>query len=359
MLNPLKVGRDPHQKRDAHAGERTVSDDLLLVAGEALVDLIPLKLPDGTDPRLLDLVKTSADAVLGGSPFNTAIGLGRLGVPCAFAGRVSTDTFGDAMVERLRASHVVLDFLLRDDRPSPLAFVTRGTEQTGARYAFYLGSTAYDGPAPFAEAWPGRVVHLHIGSFSATEGGFGEAAFEALRRAAKHATVSYDPNIRPLVVGPPAATAPLVEARVRLATVVKASDEDLVWLYPNADPHAAAAHWSTLGPRLVVLTRGGAGALGFFGGRHVECPAPRITVADTVGAGDSFMAALMATMVEDGALGRRALHGADPYTERQVRGWLSFAGAAAAITCTRKGANPPTRDEMREAMAETVATATS
>lgn len=331
-----------------------MSDDLILVAGEALVDLIPLTLPAGTDPRILELVKASADAVLGGSPFNTAMGVGRLGAPCAFAGRVSTDTFGDAMLERLRASQVSLDFVLRDARPSPLAFVTRGTEQTGARYAFYLGSTAYDGPAPFAAEWPARVVHLHVGSFSATEGAFGAAAFEALGRAAGHATVSYDPNIRPLVVGPPAETAPLVEARVRLATVVKASDEDMVWLYPNTDPRTAAAHWSTLGPRLVVLTLGGSGAVGFFAGRRVERLAPRIAVVDTVGAGDSFMAALMSTMVEDGALGRPALQSTQPYTERQVEGWLSFAIAAAAITCTRKGANPPTRDEMRQAMAGSV-----
>lgn len=331
-----------------------MGDDVILVAGEALVDLIPLKLPDETDPRILDLVKTSADAVLGGSPFNTAMGVGRLGAPCAFAGRLSNDTFGDAMVERLRASHVSLDFVLRDPRPSPLAFVTRGTEQTGARYAFYLGSTAYDGPAPFAEDWPARVVHLHVGSFSATEGRFGEAAVDALWRAAGHATVSYDPNIRPHVIGSPADTAPLVEARVKLATVVKASDEDLVWLYPNADPRTTAAHWSTLGPRLVVLTLGGSGAVAFFGGRRVERAAPPITVADTVGAGDSFMAALVATMAEDGALGRPALHEAAPYTERQVEGWLDFAIAAAAITCTRKGANPPTRDEMRHAMATRV-----
>lgn len=328
-----------------------MSDDLILVAGEALVDLIPLKLPDGTDPRILELVQASADAVLGGSPFNTAMGVGRLGAACAFAGRVSTDSLGEAMLARLRASHVSLDFVLRDARPSPLAFVTRGTEQTGARYAFYLGSTAYDGPAPFPAAWPDRVVHLHIGSFSATEGPFGVAAFDALGRAAGHATVSYDPNIRPLVIGPPAETAPLVEARVKLATVVKASDEDMVWLYPNTDPRAAAAHWSTLGPRLVVLTLGGLGAVGFFGGRRVERLAPRVTVVDTVGAGDSFMAALMAIMGEDGALGRPALHVQEPYTDPQVEGWLSFAIGAAAITCTRKGANPPTRDEMRQAMA--------
>ena len=327
-----------------------MSDDLILVAGEALVDLIPLKLPEGTDPALLALVGNCADPVLGGSPFNTAMGVGRLGIPCGFAGRISTDAFGDAMVARLRASQVGLDFVRRDPRPSPLAFVTRGTEQTGARYAFYLGSTAYDGPAPFPEAWEPRVAHLHIGSFSATEGSFGAAAFTMLERAASHATVSYDPNIRPLVVGPPAETTPMVEARVRLSTVVKASDEDMVWLYPNEDPHVAAARWAGMGPRLVILTRGGGGAVGFYAGQRVEEAAPRITVADTVGAGDSFMAALMATMFEDGAIGRPALEARADYTERQVKGWLSFAIAAAAITCTRTGANPPTRDEMRMAV---------
>lgn len=316
-----------------------MSGDLILVAGEALVDLIPLS-------------GSSYEAVIGGSPFNTAIGVGRLGVPCGFAGRISTDAMGEAMVERLRQSDVSDAFMVRDPKPSPLAFVTRGTEQTGARYAFYLGSTAYDGPAPYAAVWPEAVTHFHIGSFSATDGRLGEAALAALATAAGHATVSYDPNIRPLVVGPPAETVPMVEARVKLSTVVKVSDEDMLWLYPNAEPEVAAAAWTRMGPRLVVLTRGGAGAIGFLpDGHRVERAAPAIVVADTVGAGDSFMAALMATMVTDGALGRAALGSVEPFGAGQVEGWLNVAIAAAAITCTRKGANPPTRDELRQTLA--------
>lgn len=328
----------------------SLSDDLILVAGEALVDLIPFRPSSlsGSDDALVRATRNCAEPVLGGSPFNTAMGIGRLGAPCGFVGRVSTDTFGDSMVDRLTSSHVDLRYVERDPRPSPLAFVTRGTEQTGARYAFYLGATAYDGPSPFPEAWPDGVTHVHIGSFSATEDQFGAAALAMLQRARGHATSSYDPNIRPLVVGPPAATVPLVEERVRLATVVKASDEDMLWLYPNTDPDAAAASWARLGPRLVVLTRGGSGSVGFFGGNRVEWSAPQVTVADTVGAGDSFMAALITTMFEDGAIGRPAVSDAAAYTAAQVEGWLNFAGAAAAITCTRQGANPPTRDEMRQ-----------
>jgi fructokinase len=317
----------------------TVSDDLILVAGEALVDLIPIG-------------ASSFEAVLGGSPYNTAIGVGRLNVACGFAGRISNDAMGEKLISRLADSGVDTTFCERDDQPSPLAFVTRGTETTGARYAFYLGSTAYDGAAPYPGDWSGRVSHLHIGSFSATEGPMGAAALAAFEAATGHVTLSYDPNIRPLVVRPPAETRPEVEARVRCSTLVKVSDEDMQWLYPNEDPHLAAAGWATLGPRLVVLTRGGAGAVGYFDGQKVERLAPAITVADTVGAGDSFMSALLASMIGDGALGRGALGAKATLTESQVDGWISYAVAAAAITCTRKGANPPTRDEMRQAMAQ-------
>ena len=319
----------------------TPGDDLILVAGsEALVDLIP------SGP-------TSYEAVLGGSPFNTAVGVARLNVPCGFAGRVSIDAMGERFIARMEESGVDTSFTTRDPQPSALAFVTRGTETTGARYSFYLGATAYDAEAPIPGEWPGRVSHLHIGSFSATEGSMGAACLAAFRAARGTVTLSYDPNIRPLVMRPPAETVRSVEARVRLATLVKVSDEDMVWLYPNQDPHLAAAAWAKLGPRLVVLTRGGSGAVGYFDGRQVERQAPSITVADTVGAGDSFMAALMATMIGDGALGRGAAEG-EVYTESRVAGWIAYAAAAAAITCTRKGANPPTRDEMREAMAQVI-----
>ena len=314
-----------------------MGDDLILVTGEALVDLIPL-------------TGSSYEAVLGGSPYNTAIGLGRLGARTGFAGRVSTDSMGEAMVERLDQSHVDLGFLVRDDKPTPLAFVTRGTEATGARYAFYLGSTAYDGSTPIPDRWVDHGGHLHIGSFSATEGPLGKAALAAFEQAAGLATTSYDPNIRPLVIGPPDEMVPLVEARVRLSTVVKVSDEDLLWLYPNREPLEAAAAWATQGPRLVVLTRGAGGATAFFDGRSIDRKAPAIEVVDTVGAGDSFMAALLAAMHQDGALGHAALSAKRAYGEAQVDGWISFAISVAAVTCTRKGANPPTRDEMRQAM---------
>jgi fructokinase len=134
----------------------------------------------------------------------------------------------------------------------------------------------------------------------------------------------------------------MVEERVRLSTIVKASDEDFDWLYPGTPPSEAAARWAGMGPRLVVMTRGGAGAEAHFRGERIVQPSPTITVVDTVGAGDSFMAALLAAMAEDGALGGG---GHDP-SEAEVTRWLLFAVAASAITCTRQGANPPTRAEV-------------
>ena len=310
------------------------SDGLVLVSGEALVDLIPRD--DAT-----------YEAVLGGSGFNTAIGLGRLGVPTGYASRLSSDAMGEALARELASSGVDARFSLVDTRPSPLAFVTRGTAATGSRYSFYLGATAYDGPSPLNHDWADHAAHLHIGSFMATDGVLGRAALDALERgggeaATRRATTSYDPNIRPFVVPARAETLPMVEARVKLSTYVKASEEDLDWLYPGTPPSEAAARWAGLGPRLVVMTRGGGGAEAHFRGERLVQPAPAVDVVDTVGAGDSFMAGLLAAMADDGALGAG---GRDP-TEAEVGRWLLFAIACAAITCTRQGAQPPTRAEV-------------
>ncbi len=303
---------------------------VLVFGHETLVDLIPRD-------------ETTYEAVLGGSPFNTAIGLARLGVPTRMTGRLSNDTMGDAFWARLGDSGVDGRFVLRTPEPSPLAFVTRGTAAAGARYSFYLTATAFDTPSTLPVDWPEHATHLHIGSFSATVGALGEAALRALAAAGSRATTSYDPNIRPFVLPSRAETVPLVEARVRLSTLVKASEEDFAWLYPDTPPSEAAARWAGLGPKLVIVTRGGSGAEVHFRGERLVQVAPPVEVVDTVGAGDSFMAALLCAMAGGGALGPSAAH---PPSEAEVADWLMFAIAASAITCTRKGADPPTRREV-------------
>jgi fructokinase len=308
---------------------------MILISGEALIDLIP------------DPVKPNAyDAVLGGSPYNVAIGLARLGSQTGFVSRISADGNGEALAAALATNGVDLGFVARDPRPTTLAFVMRGTAKTGSRYSFYLDGTAYDGPWPFPKAWPKGARHLHVGSFSAVER-HGEAVVEAMRLAGSGASVSFDPNIRPFVTPDREAVARLVERQMALARIVKASEEDLEWLYPGRSIGDSLAAWTRAGPRFCVATLGERGALALLGRERVEVAAPKVEVVDTVGAGDSFMSALLSAMDRDRSLGAEA-----PAPSRsKLEGWLRFAAAASAITCTRKGSDPPTRAEVEALLA--------
>src|SRR5271166_3636205 len=162
----------------------------------------------------------------------------------------------------------------------------------------------------------------------------------------KDATLSYDPNIRPLVTPDRDSVAELVERQASLAHVVKASEEDLQWLYPGRSIEESLAAWAKLGPRFCVATLGGRGALAVLGAERIEIPAPFVEVVDTVGAGDSFMSALLSAMDRDSALGA----GATAPDRGSLERWLRFAAAASAITCTRKGSDPPTRPEVEAAL---------
>jgi fructokinase len=310
---------------------------MILISGEALVDLIPDRVRDG-----------AYDAVLGGSPYNVAIGLSRLGAPTAFVSRISNDANGEAFLAALAHGGIDLSFVARVAAPTTLAFVMRGTAATGARYSFYLDSTSFDGAWPFPRQWPPSARHLHVGSISALDSRHGESVVAALSEARKHATTSFDPNIRPLVTPDRAKVIALVERQLALASFAKASDEDLHWLYPDRAPEASIAEWARRGPRFSVVTRGPSGAVAFLGAERLEASAPKVEVVDTVGAGDSFMSALIAAMDSDGALGDAA--GAP--TAASLQRWLNFASAAAAITCTRKGSDPPTRGEVEARLAQ-------
>jgi fructokinase len=308
---------------------------MILISGEALIDLIP-------DPE-----KAAAyDAVRGGSPYNVAIGLSRLGSRTAFVSRISKDGNGDALASGLAENGVDLAFVLRDERPTTLAFVMRGTAKTGSRYSFYLDATSFDGPWPFPAKWPGIASHLHVGSISAVDPRHGDRVVGALEAARPYATISYDPNIRPLVTPNRDAVAALVERQASLAHVVKASEEDLQWLYPGRSVEESLAALAATGPRFCVATLGERGALAMLGPERIAVPAPRVDVVDTVGAGDSFMSALLSAMDRDSALGRASAAPDRASLER----WLGFAACASAITCTRKGSNPPTRAEVEAAL---------
>jgi fructokinase len=309
---------------------------MILVSGEALIDLIP----DPAKP-------TAYDAVLGGSPYNVAIGLARLGAPTAFISRISADGHGEALAASLGENGVGLGYIARDARPTTLAFVMRGTAKTGSRYSFYIDATAYDGPWPFPTEWPKGARHLHVGSVAAIDARHGESVVGALTAARPHATISFDPNIRPLVTPDRDSVTLVVEQEASLAHLVKASQEDLEWLYPGREIEDSLGAWAKSGPRFCVVTLGERGAIAILGKERIEVPAPHVEVVDTVGAGDSFMSALLSAMDRDRALGPDA-----PTPSRsELERWLRFAAAASAITCTRKGADPPVRKEVEAALA--------
>lgn len=295
----------------------------LLVIGETLVDLVP-----GPQGR---------EAVLGGSPYNVAIGLGRLGADVGLATSLSNDVDGRRFKAALEADGVDLSCTAIVNKPSPTALVEEGTKESGPRYIFTLNGTAFDEPAPLPLPWSQTLSHIHAGSIAAILGPMAQSVLDAFAAAHGHRTTSYDPNIRPMITPDHQQTRRDVEARVALANIVKASEEDLEWLYPDRPPHDAILDWLTRGPTLVILTRGGKGAEAFTAKDHLIVPAPPITVADTVGAGDSLMSSLLFAMERDGALGATPI----AWTQSALGKWLSFAVRAAAFTCKQKGSNPP------------------
>jgi fructokinase len=304
---------------------------MILISGEALIDLIPDAERDGR-----------YDAVLGGSPYNVAIGLARLGGKASFVSRLSADANGEALAAALLRDHVDLSLVARDPRPTTLAFVMRGTAQTGSRYSFYLDATSFDGVWPFPAVWPAGARHLHVGSIAALDARHGATVVETLGRAKTQASISFDPNIRPLVTPDRDAVVALAERQASLASLIKASEEDLEWLYPGRGVEDTLAAWAALGPKFVVATLGAKGSIAYLGRERLEIAPLKVNVIDTVGAGDSFMSSLLFTMDRDGALGA----GSPAPTREKLADWLNFAARASAINCSRRGSDPPTLADM-------------
>lgn len=300
----------------------------ILSMGEALVDLLPAE-------------HGLRRAVPGGSSYNVALALAAFAAPCAFVGRLSTDEEGAAMRARLVAAGVDVSRLAADPRPSPLAWVRRAGAQGQPRFDIYLDGTAHAPPA-LQEGWMDDAAHLHVSSFSAIAGAWGEAVLAALEAAQGRVSISFDVNIRPALLPPREEAARRIEQRVALADVIKASDEDLRWLFPDKAPDAVARRWAAAG-RLVLLTRGAEGASLLRGEDRLDRAAPRVAVRDTVGAGDACLAGFLAELERGAALGPGRL--GDAPRDLLARA-LRFATLAGALTCARVGADPPPRAEV-------------
>jgi fructokinase len=308
---------------------------VLTVVGEALVDLV-----DSGDHRTFT-------AHAGGSPLNVAVGLARLGHPTALLARLATDAFGRLLRAHATANGIDLTVAPHAAEPTTLA-VASLDDQRRAAYDFYLDGTA-DWQWTTAElaGMPADTTILHTGSLASWTPPGDERIAELVRgaRVDGRTLVSYDPNVRPRLIGTPERGRDLIERFVAAAHVVKASDEDIGWLYPDHAPDQVAARWVDLGALLVVITRGPQGASGYRAGRRrVDRAAPAIEVVDTVGAGDALMSGLLSSLAELGdAASPHALTDLDDEVIGQV---LARAVLAAAMTCERAGADPPTVDEL-------------
>jgi fructokinase len=312
---------------------------LVAVAGEVVVDLVPA---DGDG-----LFR----AVPGGSPANVAVGLHRLGVPTRLVARLAGDPMGRRLRRHLETNGLDLGHVVAAAEPTSLAIVS--VEEDGTvGYDFRIDGTAdwqwTDGE--LADVVDDDVAALHVGSLAMAVEPGASALRRLVERARAQATVSFDPNVRPLLMGRREDVVTRVEDLVAQSDVVKASAEDMAWLYPAEAPGAVASRWLGLGPSLVAITLGPDGVLAVGTATPlVQRPAVPVSVVDTVGAGDAFMAALLAGLSHRGLLGRPRTGRLRALEDAELAAVLDDAALAAALTCARPGADPPSAEQLRQA----------
>ena len=297
------------------------------VCGEALIDLIPVT--PGSDQR---------QVIPGGGPANTAHALARLDIPTEFIGGLSDDQYGQRMRSEFIAGRIGLTFTPEHQLPTCLAIVSIDLDG-GATYEFKI-----DGTATFAFATENlpdpKLVNpeaIYIGTLATIIEPGASILKDWIIQAKDYAPIIYDPNIRSSVISDRSRYQEVVKNWVVLSNVVKASEDDLAWLYPDTDPLKIARSWVSQGVQLVVVTKGENGIVGVTENQEVSIPGVKVEVIDTVGAGDTVGAVLVEALIE---------FGLEKLTSELLSHTLHRAALAAAITCSRAGANPPTKAEL-------------
>ncbi len=298
--------------------------DQVWVVGEVLIDLIP----NGNE-RL---------AVVGGGPANTAKALASLGVKTYFIDGISNDKYGQMAKAELLSANVLLDYAQYSNKPTCTAKVTLASSGS-ASYEFIIEDTStFD----FSDLWLPEPQSLkpsilHIGTLATVIEPGASVLFEWAQNVAHIAPIVFDPNIRPAVLGDRDEYVKKVEKWVAISSAVKVSDEDLNWLYPGKENGEIVSKWLEIGVQLVVVTLGDKGITAYRTNEVVSAEAVKVDVADTVGAGDTVGAVLVEAIIKSGL---------DNLNGEMLKSMLNRAVKAAAITVSRTGANPPSKEEI-------------
>jgi fructokinase len=309
------------------------SNHMILVCGEALIDLVPMG--EGYRP------------CPGGSPYNIAIALSRLETTVGFLGKISTDFFGAMLVNNLINNQVDTRYIIRANGLTTLGIVSLPSQNQEPQFLFYANDSVdrnlitTELPAQF----PPEVKLLHFGSISLVLEPGATALEQLMQRESGHRLISLDPNVRPNIITDKVAYGQRLENWLKLVDIIRVSEADLNWLYPEADPETLIKQWLNLGPTLGILTLGAQGAKAYTrAGVTVSVLAPTIQVVDTVGAGDSFFAAVLVYLDKQAILTTRS-HLMN-LSANQLTACLNYANRAAAINCSRAGADPARQSEL-------------
>lgn len=322
---------------------------MIICCGEALIDMTREHVR-GLEGAFVPLP--------GGSPYNTAVAIGRLGAPVKFLGRISTDYFGELLIKKLKKSRVGEEFIIRSTQNSTIAFVeqAKGKEP---QYIFYTEGTANCSlqPEDLPFKLPAETKCILFGSISMTMEPIASAIESLiLREGTRKGTdqmdgapvISFDPNIRPFMIKNRDAYMERFEKWISASTIAKISSEDFAFIYPKVDPEKALKKVLAMGPWLAICTLGAKGAMAMLRRNDgnltkVSVPAVNLAVTDTIGAGDTFHGAFLAWLEIKGKMSRSALAN---LSENELYEALLFANKAASLVCSKQGAEPPTRKEV-------------
>lgn len=307
---------------------------MIISLGEALIDFISL-----------DGLKFSGFP--GGSPMNTSIAISRLGTPAKFLGRISNDMFGCRLIDHLQDNSVGTDMVLRAEDKTTLSFVQKQADGQ-ARYAFFANNTA---DVNLSEEELNKIIIpkeakiIHFGSISLSMEPCGTTITDFLKKNHTGLVLSFDPNIRPSLVENRADYLKKFRELCTISTLIKLSDEDLEWIYPDIASDEAVKALLKSGISLIALTTGKTGAWLINKNNRVLSPIYNLPVSDTIGAGDTFHGALLSYLHDKNWLTGEILAG---LTKEELLDMGNFANKAAGINCSRSGANPPTVVEMEK-----------